>query len=169
MRRKATGLGDSQRAGCVTRQVRATSFCACEPRWLSNHCRRFPLPHANCPGRYRTTKRGFSMIFLGFFWILSRSPNVSERRRKSTESGTAGTRTQDQSLKRALLYQLSYRPDQARMIAEVRCQITGNSFNDNASDRVSVRPQNRRRAIGRNRTFRRQPHPAPPDNTTRSC
>jgi addiction module HigA family antidote len=33
--------------------------------------------------------------------------------------GTAGTRTQDQSLKRALLYQLSYRPNQARMIAEL--------------------------------------------------
>ena len=41
--------------------------------------------------------------------------------------GTAGTRTQDQSLKRALLYQLSYRPNQARMIAEVRNQITGNA------------------------------------------
>ena len=43
------------------------------------------------------------------------------------ESGTAGTRTQDQSLKRALLYQLSYRPNQPRMIAELRLQIIGNS------------------------------------------
>jgi hypothetical protein len=33
--------------------------------------------------------------------------------------GTAGTRTQDQSLKRALLYQLSYRPREARIIAEL--------------------------------------------------
>ncbi len=33
--------------------------------------------------------------------------------------GTAGTRTQDQSLKRALLYQLSYRPDEPRIIAEL--------------------------------------------------
>ena len=33
--------------------------------------------------------------------------------------GTAGTRTQDQSLKRALLYQLSYRPDRPRIIAEL--------------------------------------------------
>jgi hypothetical protein len=41
------------------------------------------------------------------------------------KSGTAGTRTQDQSLKRALLYQLSYRPDQARIIAELKPQITG--------------------------------------------
>src|SRR5579863_2591028 len=41
--------------------------------------------------------------------------------------GTAGTRTQDQSLKRALLYQLSYRPNQARMIAELGPQFTGNS------------------------------------------
>jgi hypothetical protein len=39
--------------------------------------------------------------------------------------GTAGTRTQDQSLKRALLYQLSYRPNQARMIAELRRRFTG--------------------------------------------
>jgi hypothetical protein len=36
------------------------------------------------------------------------------------KSGTAGTRTQDQSLKRALLYQLSYRPNEPRMIAELR-------------------------------------------------
>jgi hypothetical protein len=34
-------------------------------------------------------------------------------------SGTAGTRTQDQSLKRALLYQLSYRPSEPRIIAEL--------------------------------------------------
>src|SRR5579859_2789178 len=37
--------------------------------------------------------------------------------------GTAGTRTQDQSLKRALLYQLSYRPREARMIAELAGQF----------------------------------------------
>jgi hypothetical protein len=40
------------------------------------------------------------------------------------DGGTAGTRTQDQSLKRALLYQLSYRPNERRMIAEVRRPIT---------------------------------------------
>lgn len=45
---------------------------------------------------------------------------------KWDDGGTAGTRTQDQSLKRALLYQLSYRPNQARMIAELGVQITGN-------------------------------------------
>ena len=40
--------------------------------------------------------------------------------------GTAGTRTQDQSLKRALLYQLSYRPKErkARIIAELLGQFT---------------------------------------------
>lgn len=32
--------------------------------------------------------------------------------------GTAGTRTQDQSLKRALLYQLSYRPPEGSMLAK---------------------------------------------------
>src|ERR1700730_9552425 len=42
--------------------------------------------------------------------------------------GTAGTRTQDQSLKRALLYQLSYRPNEPRMIAELGRQITGISW-----------------------------------------
>jgi hypothetical protein len=42
--------------------------------------------------------------------------------------GTAGTRTQDQSLKRALLYQLSYRPNGPRIIAELGRQITGNVF-----------------------------------------
>ena len=40
--------------------------------------------------------------------------------------GTAGTRTQDQSLKRALLYQLSYRPKEARMIAELVRRSTEN-------------------------------------------
>ena len=39
------------------------------------------------------------------------------------KSGTAGTRTQDQSLKRALLYQLSYRPNEPRMIAELARQF----------------------------------------------
>ena len=39
--------------------------------------------------------------------------------------GTAGTRTQDQSLKRALLYQLSYRPIGPRIIAELAGQVIG--------------------------------------------
>ena len=41
--------------------------------------------------------------------------------------GTAGTRTQDQSLKRALLYQLSYRPKERRMIAELADASTENA------------------------------------------
>jgi hypothetical protein len=78
--------------------------------------------------------------------------------------GTAGTRTQDQSLKRALLYQLSYRPDQARMIAELRCQIIGNSFSDTEWDRECAQPQNRRHASGRNRILRRRHRRVPLDN-----
>jgi hypothetical protein len=50
-----------------------------------------------------------------------------------------------------LLYQLSYRPDQARMIAELGCQITGNSFIDTEWDRGRLPPQNRQPASGRNR------------------
>ncbi len=71
------------------------------------------------------TKCSFSMIFLGFSWNFSCLPDVSGHQRKSTESGTAGTRTQDQSLKRALLYQLSYRPSGPRIIAELAGQVIG--------------------------------------------
>jgi hypothetical protein len=39
--------------------------------------------------------------------------------------GTAGARTRDQSLKRALLYQLSYRPSEPRIIAELAGQVMG--------------------------------------------
>ena len=64
----------------------------------------------------------YARAFSGFFVI-------SRRRRTPWEvcgSGTAGTRTQDQSLKRALLYQLSYRPKErkARIIAELPGQFT---------------------------------------------
>jgi hypothetical protein len=61
--------------------------------------------------------------------MLEQSGAARRNRREMPcfNGGTAGTRTQDQSLKRALLYQLSYRPDQARMIAELGHQITANA------------------------------------------
>jgi hypothetical protein len=39
---------------------------------------------------------------------------LTERRYKS--SGSAGTRTRNQRLKRALLYRLSYRPDERKFV-----------------------------------------------------
>ena len=82
--------------------------------------------------------------------------------------GTAGTRTQDQSLKRALLYQLSYRPIEPRIIAELRRQITGNSLKRTGSDRVPRQRQSRPPVGGRNRIFRRRHRPGRPDSRIRS-
>jgi hypothetical protein len=61
--------------------------------------------------------------------------------------GTAGTRTQDQSLKRALLYQLSYRPNEARMIAELRRQFTAKyqRYRVGSGMRAAANPAARRR------------------------
>src|SRR6185437_14602252 len=76
-----------------------------------------------CPRTSTDDQAPYFITFLGVTWFLS-----STRQWKSQEvlgSGTAGTRTQDQSLKRALLYQLSYRPDQARIIAELPRRFTG--------------------------------------------
>src|SRR6266403_1683432 len=55
------------------------------------------------------------------------APLPTLRRHPRGCQGTARTRTQDQSLKRALLYQLSYRPSGPGMIAELRRQFTGNA------------------------------------------
>src|SRR5450631_2643378 len=70
------------------------------------------------------------------------------------KSGTAGTRTQDQSLKRALLYQLSYRPNQARMIAELCNQITENARKRTESDQGVAQLRTQLPASGRNHTWR---------------
>ena len=73
----------------------------------------------NRPGRRWMTKTYFSTDFLGVFRDFWTSVDVTGSLWKWGNGGTAGTRTQDQSLKRALLYQLSYRPQEARMIAEL--------------------------------------------------
>src|SRR5271154_3427742 len=55
--------------------------------------------------------------------------DVGGSRWKGGNGGTAGTRTQDQSLKRALLYQLSYRPVcRGAIIAELPPRNTVNGL-----------------------------------------
>src|ERR1700722_9333153 len=58
-------------------------------------------------GRLRAIK---TLLLQGFTARSDALADVSGSPRKWGNGGTAGTRTQDQSLKRALLYQLSYRP-----------------------------------------------------------
>src|SRR5271165_247212 len=69
--------------------------------------------------------------------------------------GTAGTRTQDQSLKRALLYQLSYRPIcRGAIIAELPPRNTVNEIQRSAWDLENLPRQSRPRAGGRSHILR---------------
>src|SRR5580692_5113367 len=96
--------------------------------------------------------------------------DVSGRHWKWGNGGTAGTRTQDQSLKRALLYQLSYRPVcRGAIIAELPLQNTVNGIQRSAWDPENLPPQSRRRAGGRNRILRTLGLLHRPGSTKPSC
>ena len=89
---------------------------------------------------------------------------------KTENGGTAGTRTQDQSLKRALLYQLSYRPVcRGAIIAELPPQNTVNGIQRSAWDPENLPPQSRRRASGRNRILHTLGPARRPGSTKPSC
>ena len=127
-----------------------------------------PLLGVAVQDRFRTSSDDPNTGFTGVFARSDALADLSGSAGKWGKSGTAGTRTQDQSLKRALLYQLSYRPNEPRMIAELGCQITGNSLKRTGSDRVRRRRQSRPPEGGRNRISRRRGRPYRPDSRTRS-
>jgi hypothetical protein len=144
------------------------STCGCGTRWRSNLAavsRGAGIMMANSRAQRAPTfprKRVLTMILDVLCILLIYNDYIFG-------IGTAGTRTQDQSLKRALLYQLSYRPNEPRIIAELRPQITGNSLKRTGSDRVRRRRQSRPPEGGRSRISRRRRLPGRPDSRTRSC
>ena len=84
-------------------------------------CPLSPPATLGCPQTSLDAKTVRSSGFSSDFWRIR---DATGRGRRCMDGGTAGTRTQDQSLKRALLYQLSYRPAGPRIIAELRPEFT---------------------------------------------